>query len=144
MSTEKIARILRCKDNHPTMQKYVKLAELADELGISLYFSAGRCIINDRDRDDSLPTLYLEDIEESQSVYHFPYEFEYKMIYDNPVYLEEQKKESIERARKREIEEKRKLAETAARKAEEERRKAEELERKERALLVDLKRKYES
>lgn len=143
MNTEKIARTLRCKDNHPTMQKYIKLAELAEELGISLYFSAGRCIVNDRDRDSNLPTIYLEDIED-QFVYDFPYTFEYKMIYDNPVYLEEQKKESAEKARKREIEEKRKAEEAAAKKAEEEKRKAEELECKERALLLDLKRKYES
>ncbi len=135
--------MLRCKEDHPTMQKYAKLAELAEKLGISLYFCAGKCIVNDRDRDDKLPILYLEDIE-GDFVCSFPHDFEYKMIYDNPVTLEEQQRELIERTRQCEAEKARKIEETTAKQATEEKHRIEELERKEKDLLADLKRKYES
>lgn len=140
---KKISRYLRCNDNHPTMIKYRQLADLADELGISLYFESGVCIVRDRDRDSRSPDLYLQDIED-QYVFSFPYDLDYKMIYDNPIYLEDQKKKHEEYVKKKEEEILKKKAEEILRKEIEERKRLEKCEASERTLLANLKKKYES
>lgn len=139
----KIGKTLRCRESHPTVQKYIKLSDLAEELGISLAFESGCCIVYDRDRDHNLPPILLEDIEgNDRRIHTFPYEFEYKMVYDNPEYLEAIRKDGEERNRKRQEELARKAAEEASKQAAQAKKKAEELELKERAILAELKRKY--
>lgn len=140
MST--IARRLILKDNHPTMVKFNKLSDLAAELGISVSFCGHRTIVEDNERDNSLPTLYMEDIETNDSMGEFPPAIEFKLVYDNPAYLKQQKEECDNYRRTQE--------EAAAKKkkadelAEEERkeRAAKEKEKAEKKLLAELKAKY--
>jgi len=143
MSTEKkIFPYLKLKDNHPTMEKLSKLYELAEELGIHISFGSHRTVVQDNDRDSKLPPLFLEDMENGEAIQEWPPVFEYKVIYDNPAYLAQQKAEQDEREKAREIErsqreEKRKAQELAEKEA---RKRAEE--QRERAELARLKAKY--
>lgn len=139
----KIAPRLRLKDNHPTAIKIAKLCDLADELGITLSFYGQRVVVEDREREKNLPPLYLEDIEDGHWFEEFPFSTEYKLVYDNPEYIAQQKKEQEERDRKRE-EELRIAKERAeeVRKREEARRAA-QIEASERKQLAELKEKYE-
>src|SRR5574339_247322 len=139
----KIAPRLRLKDNHPTAVKIAKLCDLADELGIGLSFYGQRVVVEDRDRDKNLPPLYLEDIEDGHWFEEFPFATEYKLVYDNPEYIAQQKKEQEERDRVR-AEEARVIKERtkAKAKAKAERR-ARKQEARERQQLAELKAKYE-
>ena len=91
----KIAPRLRLKDNHPTAVKLAKLCELADDLGIGFSFYGQRVVVEDKFRDENLPPLYLEDIEEGQWFTRFPFATEYKLVYDNPEYIAQQKKQRV-------------------------------------------------
>lgn len=140
----KIPYRLQLKDSHPTAVKLSKLMDLASELGIIISFLHQRVLIQDKDRDENLPPLYLEDIEEGHWFDSFPIETEYKLVYVNPEYLANQKKEEAERIAKQE--ESRRLAEQReyeAAKKEMERR-AKVIEDNERRQLAILKEKYES
>jgi hypothetical protein len=142
-TTKKPSRLLVLKDNHPTMQKLDKVLALMDELGISIEFSNIRMIVKDRDRDRNLPFLEIQDIEYAdQAVSCFPPTTEFRVIYDNPAYLEAERLENEERERKRQAEAKAKadLAEEKrlATEAEADKRK----ERAEREALAKLKAKY--
>ena len=90
---KKISKRLFLKDTHPTMVKINKLYDLAEELGISFHFESGCCLVLDNDRDSNLPDLLLEDIEENHHVNSFPVVTEFKVVYDNPAYLAEQKRQ---------------------------------------------------
>ncbi len=58
-------------DTHPTQIKLNKLIDLAEELGISLEFDSGYCIVTDSERPGI--TFKIEDIEGDEgSVYNFP------------------------------------------------------------------------
>lgn len=143
MSTEKkLFQYLKLKDNHPTMAKLAKLYDLAEELGISISFGSHRTVVQDRDRDDKLPPLFLEELDGGETIQEWPPTFEYKVIYDNPAYLAQQKAEQDEREKARDAErvmreEKRKAQELAEKEA---RKRAEE--QRERAELARLKAKY--
>lgn len=140
-----IPRRLRLKDKHPTAVKLDKLFAFADELGIGLSFYNHTVIVEDRDRDDKLPPLHLEDIEDDHNTSAcFPPTTEYRLVYDNPAYLAEEAREFEERKQK-EAEAKaafKKAAEEKA-KAEKERR-AQQIEAQERKTLAELKAKYEN
>lgn len=76
---------IRLLDKHPTMQKLHKLFAYADDLGISLVFTGFRVIVQDDARSSEEPTLYLEDIESSDSskqMDEFPPLTDYKVIYE--------------------------------------------------------------
>lgn len=137
-----ISRRLVLKDNHPTAEKLSKLCALADELGISISFYGQRAIVEDRERDDKLPPLYMEDIEDNGGVSDFPPCTEFKLVYDNPAYLAQQERELEERRAKDKAE--REAAEAKAKAAEEARKakQAKELESKELAELDRLQKKY--
>lgn len=139
-----IAQRLVLKDTHPTAIKVAKLCELADELGISISFFHQRVFIEDKNRDKTLPPLYVEDIEEGHWFQGFPFETEYKLVYVNPDYINQQKAEEAERLRihAEELRVAKERAE-AAEKLELEKR-AQALEARERQLLTKLKEKYES
>lgn len=141
-STKKIAPRLVLKENHPTAVKIAKLCELADELGISISFYHQRVLVTDEGRDKNLPPLFLEDIEENHHFESFPFETEYKMVYANPEFLAQEKREQYERDVLRN-EERRifvEQEEIRAKAAAEVR--AKELEAAERLMLVKLKEKY--
>lgn len=75
----------RLLPNHSTMQKLDKLFAYADDLGISLVFTGFRVIVQDTDRSDKEPTLYIEDIESSEwskQMDEFPPLTDYKVIYE--------------------------------------------------------------
>ena len=77
-----MAKQFKLKDNHPTMIKLNKLFELADELGISISFYGHRAVVNDIDRSDDDPILYLEDIEDTNNnMAEFPPATEFKVVY---------------------------------------------------------------
>jgi hypothetical protein len=141
---KKIARRLVLKDTHPTAIKVAKLCDLASELGLSLSFYRGRVLIEDSSRDKNLPHLYLEDIEPDHHFEGFPFETEYKLVYENPEWIAQQERELTERLAKEEetrrLEAERK--QLAEQQAAEERAKA--LEARERRMLAELKEKYES
>ena len=82
------------KDNHPTSIKVAKLCELANELGISFHFHSGGVVVTDTARDEGSPSLHLEDIEEGHHFTGFPFETEYKLVYENPAYITLLKKEN--------------------------------------------------
>lgn len=141
-TSKKIAPRLVLKENHPTAVKVAKLCDLADELGISLAFSHQRVLVTDVARDKNLPPLYLEDIEEGHWHESFPFETEYKLVYENPEYLAEQKRYSDE-LRSRRLEETRLLKERHEESAKlEAQKRAKELEAAERLMLAKLKEKY--
>ena len=139
----KTSQYLRLKDNHPTMIKLMKLYQLADELKIHLTFHGQTLIVEDEDRDPNLPYLRLEDLESGDSPGEWPPTCEFKVIYENPAYLEEQAKER-EEARQKRAEQDRLRAEAQAKKQkEEDELRAKQLEESERFLLANLKKKDE-
>lgn len=138
----KIMKYLECKDDDPTLEKYMKLSDLAEELGISLSFTGGRCEVIDRNRGDDLPPIYLEDLESDPYVNTFPYCFEFRMIYENPVYIEKRNRELAEHKLKMQELQLKKEAEAAEKAAMEEKRRVEEIENTERGILARLLKKY--
>lgn len=137
------SKYLRCRDEHPTVVKLQKLFDLADELGISFEIIEQSCVVYDSERDSNLPGLQLQDIETGDFGGVFPPPLEYKLIYDNPVYLKEQQDR---------LEEDRRLSKERAEtlrlqfeqeKIANEKKKQLVIEAKERALLSELKLKYE-
>lgn len=139
------AKRLVLKDNHPTMIRFNKLCQVADELGLRISFHGQAMVLEDLHREN-LPPLMIEDIEEDHThtwCADFPPGTEVKLVYDNPVYLEEKRKEQEERDRKyheeqRLAQEKRLAAEEAERK-----RVERETEAQDRKLFAELKAKYE-
>ena len=91
MTDKKIAKRLQLTSRNETYEKFGKLQELAEELGIRIIFHGNnRVELFDKDRDGTLPTLYIEDIEDGV-IDSFPTTFETKLVYDNPVYLKQEK-----------------------------------------------------
>lgn len=90
------AQYLKLLDTHPTMVKIKQLHDLAEELGITISFYGGKCLVQDR----GIPHLFeLRDIEKSLSVTSFPYGTETEVVYLNPehqVYLENKARASRE------------------------------------------------
>lgn len=125
---KKIFPYLKLKDNHPTM---VKLYDLAEELGIHISFGSHRTAIQDNDRDSSLPTLFLEDIDNGEAIQEWPPTFEFKVIYDNPAHLAKQKEEQEEYNKTRKAEEVKREADRKAKEKAEADARACESERKE-------------
>lgn len=66
------------KPHHTTYQKLDKLLALADELGLTLHFQSGVCILNDVDKPNI--DFRVEDIEGSD-VISFPHCTETKIVY---------------------------------------------------------------
>lgn len=121
------------------MVKIDKLTAFAEELGISFTFDCGVCVVNDRDA--KLPKFFAEDLEGGE-IDSFPFLFDFKVIYDNPDYLEAERKKQ-EEARIKYAEEQKVKAEAKAKKLEEEKRKEEmKLREAELKLLEKLKEKY--
>jgi multidrug efflux pump subunit AcrA (membrane-fusion protein) len=142
MAEKKVTEYLKLKDNHPTMIKLLKLYDLAEELGISVSFGNYRTIVNDRDRDDKLPPLFIEEVDGGEPVQEWPPVFEFKVIYDNPEYLAKKKAEQEEYDRKRKEESAKKEAEQKAKEQAEAAARARAQEQRERAELARLKAKY--
>lgn len=139
---KKIAKRLVLTESNPTMAKVMKLWEITEELGLTLTFHGQTTIVEDKDRDPNLPMLRLEDIETLDGPQEWPPSCEFKLVYDNPEYLAEQKRAVdaglVERAAKfKAAEDKRKAQE-----AEEQRLQAIETENRERKQLAKLKAKY--
>lgn len=142
MAEKKIFQYLKLKDNHPTMVKLAKLADLAEELGISISFSNYYAQVHDRDRDDSLPPLRMEELDGGEAVGEWPPIFEYKVIYENPAYLAQQEAERKERDQKRKEEEAKRESERKAKEEADRLARERAVEQKERAELARLKAKY--
>jgi hypothetical protein len=141
---KKISQRLVLKDTHPTAVKVSKLMDLADELGLSISFLHQRVLIKDKDRDGNLPSLYLEDIEEGHWFDSFPFETEYKLVYNNPEFLAQERREHEERIRVRDEQERLDKEKAAQLIAEKTAAAAKALEARERCILAELKEKYES
>ncbi|CAB4196731.1 hypothetical protein UFOVP1290_251 [uncultured Caudovirales phage] len=137
-----IPRRLRLTDKHPTAIKIQKLFDLADDLGITIYFSNCGTYISDRDRDQKLPDISIYDIEPDHYVNQFPPSTEFQMVYDNPEYLKQCKIENEEDNARRAEEERIKKEKELAKKAAEEAMLAAANEARERKMLADLKEKY--
>ena len=142
MAESKVSRYLKLKDNHPTMVKLNKLYDLAEELGISISFGQHRSFVNDRDRDDKLPPLVIEDTDNGEPIQEWPPVFEFKVIYDNPAYLAQEKAEQDERNKKRKEEEAKRESERKAKEEADRLARERAAEQKERAELARLKAKY--
>ncbi len=131
-------RRMLLKESHIVMQKFNKLCDLADEMGISLSFYGHGASISFLDKE-----YYIEDIEgDSHVVSSLPPCTEVKIVYDNPDYIAFRDKEDTER-RKKQAEEKavaeaKKEAEAQARLVAMEQQK----ERQEREQYAKLKEKY--
>jgi len=142
MKSNSMPQRLRLKDTHSTAIKLQKIFDLADELGISFSFSSYGVYVSDRERDENLPDISIEDIETGHLIDSLPPTTEFKLTYDNPEYLKQVKIENQEYNAKRAEEERLKKEKELAKKAEEEARRAAALEAKERAILAELKAKY--
>jgi hypothetical protein len=142
--SKKLSKRLVLKDTHPTAVKISKLMELADELGISISFLHQRVLIKDKDRDENLPPLFLEDIEEGHWFESFPFETEYKLVYVNPEFLAQEKRDHEERIRIRDEQERLDKEKAAQLIAEKTAAAARALEARERRQLAELKEKYEN
>jgi hypothetical protein len=124
------------------MIKVNKLYDLATELGISISWLGHCTIIEDNERDRSLPNIRLEDIESNDQVGEWPPATEFKLVYDNPAYLAEQKREYDERCKQQakaaELRKKEQKEAEAKCKAKE----LKEKEEAERKLYLKLKAQY--
>lgn len=141
INSKKIPQFLKLKDNHPTMVKLMKLYDLAEELQLTLSFESGTCSV--MDGETGLEVM-LEDIEPNHMVFGFPHGTEFKLIYENPKYREQQDAEYAERRKKEAAAEKAakdKLAEKIREAEAAVARRHEEVERKK---LAELKAKYET
>ena len=69
----------RLKDTHPVKEKFDKLCELADELGIKITWSNYSTEIS---VDGFKETFELRDMDSGEVVYEFPPCMEYKLIVD--------------------------------------------------------------
>jgi hypothetical protein len=148
-----IARRLILKDNHPTMVKLDKLFGLAEELGLSFSFHHYGTSVHDSERDSNLPELIMLDADHQQDegVMDFPPTLEFKLVYDNPAYLAEQKRLNYELVRAN-LEKKRLEDEAWAKKLAQEKelerikqeRLAQEKEIADRALYLELKARFET
>lgn len=141
---EKIHKFLRLKDTHPTMVKLNRLIDLASELGISISYSDNMVVVSDKDRDPKLPHLFLQDLDSSDyPPSDFPPIFDFKIIYDNPEYLENCDKIQKEECRKADEARKVWQEKVAAEQREAIALLAKQKENEERLLLTQLKEKYE-
>ncbi len=87
MSMTEIPKMMRLKESHPTMKKYLELSALADKLGICIEFNSYRTTMTDNDFPDR--EYVIEDLEHDShccAVSHFPYSLEVNILYDNPEY----------------------------------------------------------
>lgn len=69
-------------DNHPVKQKFDKLTEVAEDLGLLIYFNSYKVTVKDKETGCE---FYLEDIEDASDKHRatitcFPYSMEYKLI----------------------------------------------------------------
>ena len=72
------------RDDDPTLIKFNKLCELAEDLGITLRFKGNNCFIEDRDRVPNSPPIFLRDTEKAYSFDTFPPTTEYMLVHENP------------------------------------------------------------
>jgi len=141
---KEVPQYFRLKADHPTLIKFEKLADLADELGLVISIDGGQMVIYDRDKPYSFNVRDIEQTSWEKSFTSFPPCTEYFIKYENPEHIKLEKiKLEQWKAEQKEIEDKEKAAKIEAeRKQEEERIKA--IEEKERKMLSELKAKYES
>lgn len=140
--SNKISEWLKLKDSHPTMIKLMKLYDLANELGIHIQFGH-RSVILDEDRDVNLPPMFLEDLDNGDSVTEWPPTFDFKVVSENPEYKAAAKQAHNEwKAKEAEKEQLLIEAKRAKEQAEQE-IKRQEIETKELKELARLKKKYE-
>jgi|ERR1035437_5676220 hypothetical protein len=85
-------RRLHLTENSPTAIKVKKLFNFARELGLTLSYFGYRTIVEDRDRDKSLPPLYMEDTASQHNIAVLPSPTDYTLVYSNPTHSEELKK----------------------------------------------------
>ena len=84
------SRFLKLKGEHPTLLKIEKIFALMEELGISFDFSNCGMTLTDS-KQDKFSFFYIKDLESDDQVLDsLPLVFEYKVLADNPKYLEEQ------------------------------------------------------
>lgn len=141
MSDKPIPHLLRLKDNHPVMVKLMKLYDFAEQLGLSISFSHNGAIVEDRDWHG--PMLKMYDIEDgaNSGVDEWPPATEFKVIYENPAWLAEEKRKAKEYLEQQEAEERKRSAaakKAAITRAENERQIREAHDRQELARLKAL------
>lgn len=135
------AQYLRLKESHPTMVKLAKLCEFADELGIQLSYYGMRTLLQDSDMPNI--TMYVDDIESKDAINEFPFTFEYKITYENQVWLKERQLESEKRAAELKEAEIKRIAAEEQKRIEGEKKAQDKKKQEELKLLADLKAKYE-
>ena len=137
-----IAQVLKLKDAHPTMIKLNKLYDLAEELGIRISFGTRETLVHDLERDNKLPPLLLQDLDNGESIQDWPPCFEYKAVYRNPAWLAKETAENEERTKARVADFAKQESERQAKEQAIADAQAREQELKERAELARLKNKY--
>ena len=135
---KKISEYMRLKDKHPTMVKLDKLAAFAEELGISLNFFQQATFIQDNSLHKDHPQLRLEDTDSGEAISEWPPVFEYKVIFENPVYLAKQRADHEEYVKREAERERERLAKAKAEKEAH----ALQVEKAERAELARLQKKF--
>ena len=141
-TTNQIAKKLRLTDTNPTTVKLNKLIDLAGELGIRLWFTNQVILVEDRDRDASLPDLYMEDIEPDHWFEEFPPSTEFKLTYENPAYLKVEKELNLKY--QQDLKNKQAAREAKLQAQQEEFKRTAKIaqEIQERQMLAELKAKY--
>lgn len=140
----KVAKRFRLKENHSTAIRFAKLCDITNELGLCITFNNNGLVLQDLKHSD-LPPILIEDIEDDHArtwISEFPPATEYKLVYDNPIYLEERRKEQEEYSRKLQEEERLEQKKREKQERDEKARERKEIEREERKLLAKLKAKY--
>jgi len=141
VSEDSPPRYLRLLDNHPTMVKLNKLAELADELGITILFSSHTTVVYDNEFPNPIE-MYDADHGSEYPVSDFPPTMEFVLRYENPEYIKLKEEERIKFEEERVQREKAKQEEIKRKAAEDQRRRELETTRIEMAELARLKEKY--
>lgn len=123
MEDKNVPHYLRLKASHPTLIKFQKLAELADELGLVIAIDGGQMAVYDRDQPYVFNVRDTEQTGWEKSFYSFPPSTEYFIKYENPEYIRLEKiKHEKYKTEQKEKEEQAKAAKLLAEKAAEEER----------------------
>lgn len=101
------SKYLKLKDTHPLSKKVNQVFCLMEDLGLIFNVYENEIVINDSTQD-KYSCFRLMDIEPNHYSEQIPPATEYKILVDNPEYLEEEKRRKIIQEEDRAAEEKRK------------------------------------
>jgi hypothetical protein len=133
------AEYLRLKENHPLLVKIETIFALMEEYGLSFTMNGNQCFVTSE--KDNYSNIQIQDIEYNDCG-NLPPTMEYKVICDNPKYLEEREAEIAAGREQRRLKEVAEKEERDRKLKEAEIKRLRDIETSERYMLNLLKKKY--